>query len=369
MRRRGLYVTVGSFSLVNERLKNALLRAAPDFELTCFDAAGDTFRSRPALRLFSQFFATCAFAPAVVSHKIPPRELMVRLPFFQSYLSKALSEQARDKDFTLQTQSLFDARVEGVPNFAYTDHTYLANLRYHPPRSTWAVSSSWLGMEKSLYKKARVCFTTSRFAADSIVEDYSVPRERVETIYSGCNTELPAFIQRPERLPRRIIFVGYEWERKGGPTLVKAFASVQSRFPDARLDIVGDAPRFSGPGIFVHGRVDRSELPALLQKADIFCLPSIADPSAAALVEASAFGLPVVATLVGGAPERVLDGRTGILVKPSDVESLAAALCRLMEDANLGREMGMRGREFVLQQFTWAAVASKMANRIRSELS
>ncbi len=223
-------------------------------------------------------------------------------------------------------------------------------------------------MEVSLYKRAQVCFTTSQFAAYSIVEDYGVSREYVEVVRSGCNTELSSFIQRPARLPRRIIFVGYDWERKGGPTLVKAFADVRTRFPDARLEIVGHAPLLPEAGMVLHGCVDRSELPALLERGDIFCLPSIADPSAAALIEASAFGLPVVATRVGGAPERVLDEHTGILVEPFDAKGLAAALCRLMNDAPLAREMGARGREFVLREFTWTAVAKKIAKRLREEL-
>jgi glycosyltransferase involved in cell wall biosynthesis len=280
-----------------------------------------------------------------------------------------LISSANNCDFTLQTQSLFDARISGIPNFLYTDHTYLANRRYNPPRLTWPVSPSWLGMEQALYKKARVCFSTSRFAADSIVEDYGVARESVEVVYSGCNTELPASVFRPERLPRRILFVGVEWERKGGPVLLEAFDEVRKRFPDATLDIVGCSPAVSSGGVIVHGRVERVLIPSFLQKADIFCLPSLAEPSAVALVEASAFALPVVATNVGGTPERLIDGETGILIAPNDVSALAKALCHLMENGRRAQEMGMRGREFSLREFTWTAVAKKMAKRLRDELS
>lgn len=369
MKKRGLYVTAGGFSLVNENLKKALFGAMPDVEWSCFDAASDTFLKSPSRKLISQCLALIQFAPIIARHRIPPRDLMIRLPYFQRCLSEALSSAVKNCDFTLQTQSLFDALVDGLPNFVYTDHTYLANRRYHPPRSTWPVSLSWLDMEKSLYENARVCFTTSRFAADSIVEDYGVPRERVEVIFSGCNTELPSSVARPERPHRRILFVGVEWERKGGPVLLKAFAEVRKRFPDAVLDIVGCHPAISAEGATIHGRVERALIPSFLQKADIFCLPSVAEPSAVALVEASAFALPVVATNVGGTPERLIDGKTGILVEPSDAKGLAAALCRLMNDAHLAREMGARGREFVLQEFTWTAVAGKMAKRLREELS
>jgi glycosyltransferase involved in cell wall biosynthesis len=369
MKMRGLYVTAGGFSLVNERLKEALWAATPDFEWTCFDAASETFRGRPVSKFVTQLQAAVLFALVMAKHRISPCDLMVRLPYFQKCLSRALISSANNCDFTLQTQSLFNARISGIPNFLYTDHTYLANRRYNPPRPTWPVSPSWLGMERALYEKARVCFTTSHFAADSIVEDYGVPRDSVEVVYSGCNTELPASVLRPERLPRRILFVGVEWERKGGPVLLEAFDEVRKRFPDATLDIVGCSPAVSSGGVIVNGRVERVMIPSFLQKADIFCLPSLAEPSAVALVEASAFALPVVATNVGGTPERLVDGETGILVAPNDPAGLAEALTRLMDNGNLAWEMGVRGRGFVLREFTWNAVAKKMAKRLREKLS
>ncbi|MFM8809201.1 MAG: glycosyltransferase family 4 protein, partial [Chthoniobacterales bacterium] len=363
------YVTAGGFSLVNQQLKKALFVATPDIEWSCFDAAIDTFQKKPSKKWISQCLALIQFAPVIAKHRIPPRDLMVRLPYFQRCLSEALSSAVKNCDFTLQTQSLFDARVEGIPNFLYTDHTYLANRRYDPPRAAWPASRKWREMEVSLYKQARVCFTTSRFAADSIVEDYGVPRANVEVVYSGCNTDFPDSVARPARPPRRILFVGVEWERKGGPVLLKAFGELHRRFPDATLEIVGCSPAVSASGVIIHGRVERSLIPSFLEKADIFCLPSLAEPSAVALVEASAFALPVVATRVGGTPERLIDGQTGILVAPNDPAGLAEALARLMENGDLAREMGLRGREFVLREFTWNAVAQKMAKRLREELS
>ena len=159
MNMRGLLVTAGEFSLINKRLKEALSVAAPDFEWIHFDAAKDTFRDSLKAKLISQFIALIRFAPIIAKQKIPPQDLMVRVPYFQKCLSRALKTAAVDCDFTLQTQSLFDARVPGISNFLYTDHTHLANQRYEPPRLTWPVSRSWLEMEKSLYSGSRVCFS------------------------------------------------------------------------------------------------------------------------------------------------------------------------------------------------------------------
>jgi starch synthase len=102
------------------------------------------------------------------------------------------------------------------------------------------------------------------------------------------------------------------------------------------------------------------------EKADIFCLPSIAEPSAAVLIEASGFGLPVVATRVGGSPERVLEGETGLLVEHSNVEALCGAIQFLIKNPEAARKMGIAGRERVLRDFTWSAVAAKILGQIRS---
>lgn len=369
MKTRGLFVSAGGFSLINEQIRNALQSGALDFEWSYFDAAHNPFRNRPAVKLFCHLLAAVTFAPVIAKHRIPPRDLMVRLPQFQRCLTRALVSSAPNSDFTFQTQSLFDARVPGKPNFVYTDHTHLANLRYDPPRKTWPVSRAWLKMEDSLYKEAQVCFTSSRFAADSIVEDYKVPAGRVAVVHSGCNTKLPDALPMRNRAPRRILFLGVEWERKGGPVLFEAFKSIRQSFPDASLDIVGCSPAVEFPGIAIHGRVNSDAVPALLMKADIFCLPSLAEPSAAALAEASVYALPVVATRVGGTPERVIDGSTGLLVPPSNAKALADALSRLMQDGACARQMGECGRELILREFTWSAVADKILRRLREEVS
>ena len=162
--------------------------------------------------------------------------------------------------------------------------------------------------------------------------------------------------------------MGVEWERKGGNILLEAMQIVRREFPDALLDVVGcDGPN-NIPGVRFRGRVPRNEVSSYLMANDIMCLPSFAEPSAAALVEASAYGLPVVSTKVGGTPERVMDGVTGLLVEPGNVSDLSEALLGLMRDPELSRRFGISGRDQVVKRFTWSAVASKIKRRIKKEL-
>jgi glycosyltransferase involved in cell wall biosynthesis len=89
----------------------------------------------------------------------------------------------------------------------------------------------------------------------------------------------------------------------------------------------------------------------LYRSADVFVLPSLAETFGIAAVEASAAGLPVIASRIGGLQDIVRDGESGFLVEPGDVGALAAALSRLASDADLRARMGARGREHAEQRF------------------
>ena len=88
------------------------------------------------------------------------------------------------------------------------------------------------------------------------------------------------------------------------------------------------------------------------QRAALLVMPSFYESFGIACLEAMAFGLPVVATRVGGLPEVIEDGVTGLLVPPGDADALAQAMIRLLSDADLRRRMGQAGRERVLKEFT-----------------
>jgi len=98
----------------------------------------------------------------------------------------------------------------------------------------------------------------------------------------------------------------------------------------------------------------RSDIPALLKSASIFCLPSYREGMSRALVEAAAAGLPIVTTDVPGCREVVVDGVNGYLVPPRDSQSLAIALGRLVRSRELRIRMGYASRERFLERFTTA---------------
>lgn len=270
--------------------------------------------------------------------------------------------------FALQTQTMFDAAVPGLPLFIYTDHTMLANRRYAHPSEDVSRRREWIALEAATYRAAQRIFTTSEFTRTSLLEDYDIAPDAVVNVRSGVNIDMPERVPVRDRPVRTVLFLGLDWERKGGPVLLEAFRRLRAEHPDARLLVAGCRPRIDDDGVTVLGRIPSSDVPRLLLEADVLCLPSWVEPSAVVYLEAAAYGLPVVATAVGGTPERVLHQQTGLLGPPGDAEVLHRLLTTLVQDDALAQAYGRAGHALVRADFTWPVVADRLARGIREVL-
>jgi len=119
------------------------------------------------------------------------------------------------------------------------------------------------------------------------------------------------------------------------------------------------------------GPIPHERVPELLSRFSVFAALSVMDSESfgVAVIEASACELPVVVTSVGGFPEVVVDGITGIVVPPRDPSAAAAAFSTLMEDADMRHKLGAAGREFVLKNYEWSENAGRMNQLYKSILT
>lgn len=173
-----------------------------------------------------------------------------------------------------------------------------------------------------------------------------------------------------------IVCVSRLVERKGQDMLVRALPLVQRSVPDAAVLLVGDGPMLGAletlaaelqvsDDVVLAGAVPWVELPPYFAAGDVFCMPCRTrklgfEPEGLGIVylEASATGLPVVAGSSGGAPDAVLDGRTGVVVDGGSVPAVSAALVSLLTDPGAARDMGAEGRRWVQHTWRWAASAA-----------
>ncbi|MEM9561962.1 MAG: glycosyltransferase family 4 protein [Actinomycetota bacterium] len=297
------------------------------------------------------------YEPAGVLDRLPPRSNWT----VRSSLAARSAMRAMETDHGLDAlfvhthvpAALLGSGMARVPTVVSIDATPRQidelGVSYNHQVSHGVVEAAKRRVHSSCFRRAASLVSWSRWAADSLVADYDVPRERIEVIPPGA---LRSLWHRGE--PRtstddvvRILFVGGDFERKGGQLLLDAFQRLRHdpAVVDANLELelhlvtTADVP--GAPGVTVHrGLTPNSpELIALFHLADVFALPTKGDCTPLVLAEAASAGLPTVATAVGAIGESVIDGRTGHLVE-FDVASLVSALRRLVVDRDHRLELG-----------------------------
>ena len=164
---------------------------------------------------------------------------------------------------------------------------------------------------------------------------------------------------------RVIVSVGNLVAMKGYDILISALPEIAESNPNAFLVLIGDgqererlmaqaASQGLEDRVRFTGYLPPNEVPAWLNVADVFVLPTLSEGRPNVVLEAMACGRPVVATRVGGIPEIVEDGRTGFLVEPRQPRQLAERISILLGDRDLGQKMGRAGRQTLIDRgLTW----------------
>ncbi len=164
--------------------------------------------------------------------------------------------------------------------------------------------------------------------------------------------------------------------KKGQDTLVRAFARIAQKFPDVLLVLIGrDGDTKSAlveliaqlqlqTRVVIYQDVLHENVIPFFPAATVFVLSSRIEPFGIVILEAGAFGVPVVATRVGGVPEILEDGVTGCLVPADDVETMATAIISLLENPERQQQLGARLRHHVLANFTWERTFTKYLEQL-----
>lgn len=231
-----------------------------------------------------------------------------------------------------------------------------------------------LRYEEQAARAMTAVFTFSDYLRQSFIKNYGVPSDRVFNVGGGINLEeLPELPPEKDYRTARILFIGTEFTRKGGPQLLEAFRIVRQSISSAELHIVGPIQLNNLPaGTVLHGHLSKSDpeqrrkLDSLFREATLFVLPSLYEPFGIAPLEAMLYRLPAVVTDAWALREFVTPGVNGALVEKGSIEDLATTLIQLLSHPDSLAEMGQRGRETVLARYTWPSVVDRMVAVIRS---
>lgn len=242
------------------------------------------------------------------------------------------------------------------------------------PRFVWQRRSPFELYLFLALRLADLVICPSNYSRVNVSQAYGVAVLKTRALHGGVPSSF--FAQEPRgegEGPFTLLFCGRLNGRKPFKTvdvLLKAMPQVLRKHT-AELNIIGTGPRVEEYAALARtmgieeevrflGFVEHDKLPAYYGASDLLVLPSRMESFGLVLVEAMACALPVVATRVGGIPEVVEEGVTGILVEPNDPQALAEAIIEMLDEPDRMRAMGARGRERVREHFTWDRAAERV---------
>lgn len=271
------------------------------------------------------------------------------------------------------------------PLVVWTDCTFANLVNYYDKYSNLSARTLRDGhaADRNLYQRVEQAIFASRWAAESAINDYGLPRERATIVSRGANVPGGRTVQDIERLiesrstDRCILhFVGVDWTRKGGRIAANAARELNQRGVPTELRVVGVDPEFAGPVpdfVKSFGRISKAtpegmaRFTGLLAEAHFLIVPTRADAYGICYLEASAFGVPSLATRTGGVPSAVIDGQTGILFDLEDEGiGFADEVERLFRDPAAYRNMAIQAFRDYEARTNWPVVARQAINVLQA---
>ena len=250
--------------------------------------------------------------------------------------------------------------------------------------SRWGVTTSFI-REKALWSAADRIAAVSTSVKSDLSRRYGIPDDKIRLVYNGVDSELFRPIENPE-FPERssvegkkvVLYVGHFGLRKGIPFLIRAMKTVTREVPDSMLVCVGGVPSWLPKRdywSYLNGLVEQNDLtgkvllldrvpneglPNYYSMSSVLVLPSYYEAFPKVLIEAMACEKPAISSRMGGTQDSIEDGVNGYLVNFADPVDLARAIVTVLQDEGLARRMGRAGRQKVVRDFTWKAVARRI---------
>ncbi len=231
-----------------------------------------------------------------------------------------------------------------------------------------------LEFERRLHQSRDLVMSMSGWLRRSFIDDFGLDPGKVVAVGAGANITTTADLPERDFSRPRILFVGKQFDRKGGPDVLRAFAQLRQHRPNAELWIAGpERLSVNAPGVTAFGRLAREapngvDLRKLYSEATMFVMPSVYEPFGIAFLEAMTHRLACVGSTIGAIPEMVLDGVTGYVVAPGDHAALAERLIDLADNPDKTGRFGDAGLQHLREHYTWERVAARVITAISERL-
>ena len=305
---------------------------------------------------------------------------------FANQIEEQLRRESGDIIFSPSTLPLADLRTD-LPVTFCADACFAAMLNYYDAYSRLSATQTRFAEESEAraLNRAALAVYPSQWAAAAAVRHYGISPDRVAVIPFGANfggdnqeTEVTQWIGDRDTRKLRLLFVGREWERKGGDLVAEAARQLIARGMDVQLDIVGIKvpPRWQKHGfIREHGLLSYANptglalLRKLFSEATFLFVPSRAEAFGMVYCEANAFGLPAIATATGGITEIIRDGINGFgLPMEAEAEDYARVITSAVQDQDRYRDLALSSYREFRHRLNWDVYCDRYLSLLREKV-
>ena len=304
-----------------------------------------------------------------------------------TYLFKQMSKRAAKKlmaiqegfDAILQVGAWYDLldckHLQDKFFFSYHDGNLATQLKR--PDVSFDLDARYiqkaLDFEKRLYNGLDLIFAMSEWLRTSFVEDFGCDPDKVVAVGAGVNLKHIPEIPSKDYSKKNILFIGVDFERKGGRIILDAYKIVKKEIPDATLTIIGPHINNLPDGAVSLGRIMKNnpkgekKLHQAYLEATIFVMPSFYEPFGIVFGEAMAHKLPCIGTDTCAMPEIIDNGKSGFIVPPGNSKILGNRIIDLFRNEKELQRFGEAGYRKYLDNYTWKRVSQKIANAISNK--
>lgn len=313
-------------------------------------------------------------------------------PWWTRVGARVLAARAMEKIFlqkpdvllSWSTPILSQLKVD-IPKLLYTDATFHLMVDFYGNYTGWshkALAEGELLANEAMHNADRLLFS-SQWAANSAVEDYSVPAEKVNVVTLGANIDVQheagqiiQLVKNKNKEQVHLLFMGVDWQRKGGDKAIAIAAQLRDLGFDAILHVVGSTPPpdLTIPSfVRLHGFISKASpvgqerLEMLFSKVHFLVLPTLADCTPMVYAELNAYGIPAITHNVGGIASVVEQGKNGLLFETdTSPREIASVMATYLRDPESYEKLALRSFQTYKEELNWDVTGENLAAHIRS---
>lgn len=242
-------------------------------------------------------------------------------------------------------------------------------IHFHAFSADSTIDKKYFNLYSKVFNMADTIIVLSENWKQGLIKDLNISLDKIVVLYNPC----PKVLRREvDKKTNTILYAGTLDSRKGYKDLIYSFSNIASIYPDWKLCFAGNGEIAEGTKlaenlnisnqVAFEGWVSGDKKDELFNEATLFCLPSYAEGFPMAVLDAWAYGLPVVTTPVGGIPDVAIDGVNMLLFQPGDTNVLSEMLKKMISDEDLRKKISEASLEFSRNKFSLDTIVNDLAN-------